>query len=87
MICSVLKTSVSHGSDYSSVRLMGRATNEYLARLDLSENSDTPIGSVPPIPLSGKGLQMSSQASYDSMPHDCDTKTLPCSRKTPCPTH
>jgi hypothetical protein len=87
MIRSALKTSASHNSDYSSVRLMGRATNEHLVRLDLSENPDTLSGSVPLIPLSSKGLRMSNQASYDSTSHGCDTKTLPRLRKTPCLTH
>jgi hypothetical protein len=47
MICSALKTSASHDSDCSSVRLMGCAINEHLVRLDLRENPNTPSGSVP----------------------------------------
>jgi hypothetical protein len=46
MICSTLKTSASHGSDCSSVRFMGRVTNEHLAWLDLRENPSTPSGLV-----------------------------------------
>jgi hypothetical protein len=64
----------------------GPRDQRHLARLNLSENSDTSSGPVRLIPLSSKGLQMSSQASYDSTPHDCDTKTLPHLRKTPWPT-
>jgi hypothetical protein len=48
MICSTLKTSASHGSNYLGVRFMGRTTNEHLAWLDLRENSNTPSGSVLP---------------------------------------
>jgi hypothetical protein len=48
MICSTLKTSASHGSNYVGVRFMGRTTNEHLAWLDLRENSNTPSGSVLP---------------------------------------
>jgi hypothetical protein len=81
MIRSALKTSISHGSDYSGVRLMGRVTSEYLARLDLRENSNTLSDSVTPIPHLGQGLQMSSRASLGSTPHGYDTKTWPHSGK------
>jgi hypothetical protein len=60
---------------------MGRATSEYLARLDLRENSNTLSDSVTPIPHLGQGLQMSSRASLGSTPHGYDTKTWPHSGK------
>jgi hypothetical protein len=82
MIRSALKTSTSHSSDYSIVRLMGRVTNEHLARLDLRENLSTPSDSITPIPRLGQGLWMSSQSSLRSTPHSCDTKTWPHSEKT-----
>jgi hypothetical protein len=57
MIYSTLKTSASHGSDYSSVRLIGRTTNEHLARLDLRENMNNLSGSVLPIPCLGQSFE------------------------------
>jgi hypothetical protein len=57
MIRLVLKTSASHSSDCSSVRLMGRTTNKHLARLDLRENLSTLSGLVTPIPHLGQGFE------------------------------
>jgi hypothetical protein len=57
MIRSALKTSASHGSDCSSVRLMGCATNEHIAQLDLRENPSTPSGLVTLIPRLGQGFE------------------------------
>jgi hypothetical protein len=48
MIRLALKTSASHGSNCSSFRFMGHATNEHLAWLDLRKKSNNPSGSVPP---------------------------------------
>jgi hypothetical protein len=57
MICLALKTSSSHDSDYSTVKLMGRKANNHLAQLDLRENPNTSSGSVPPIPHLGQGFE------------------------------
>jgi hypothetical protein len=57
MIRSALKTSASHGSNSSSVRLMGHRTNEHIAQLDLGENLSTPSGLVTLIPHLGQGLE------------------------------
>jgi hypothetical protein len=61
MIRSALKTLVSHGSDCLGVRLMGRATNEHLAQLDLRENLNTPSGLVLPIPCLGHPIHCLGQ--------------------------
>jgi hypothetical protein len=57
MIHLVLKTSASHDSDCSSVRLMDCTTNKHLAWLDLRENLSTPSGLVTPIPHLGQGFE------------------------------
>jgi hypothetical protein len=56
MICSGFKTSVSHGSDSSRVRLIGHMTNEHLACLDLNENPSSLKDSITPVPRVGQGF-------------------------------
>jgi hypothetical protein len=59
MIYSALKTLASHGSNCSSVRLMGHATNEHLARFDMREPEHPKwFGTL--YTLSGSRLRMSS---------------------------
>jgi hypothetical protein len=57
IVRSALKTSVSHDSNCSSARLMGRATNEHLAQLDLGENPSTLSDSITAIPRFDHGFE------------------------------